>query len=252
MVNLEIVKIDKTLNLNNSYIYKLSLCNKREYIGYFKYTKKVNNLPERLWKHINGDGAEYVKKYKPKIKQNILQCKIYKSSRNFFAYEMFITLQRMDKHGINKVRGGPFSWVRNYNYRERIVIQYFIDEMKQGWINFLRCYNTFKIFDYDDFYVHISGITTSRLFSRQQIGLFNYIIHHIKEKKYIQNCSQRSDDTIYVRIDPVLDEIKRLSKQNEMFRNKNRELSNKVTSYKRKFDELNNNDDSFSNKRQKT
>ena len=41
--------------------------------------------------------------------------------------------------------------------------------------------------DYDDFYVHISGITTSRLFSRQQIGLFNYIIHHIKEKKYIQN-----------------------------------------------------------------
>ena len=67
MVNLEIVKIDKTLNLNNSYIYRLSLCNKREYIGYFKYTKKVNNLPERLWKHINGDGAEYVKKYKPKI-----------------------------------------------------------------------------------------------------------------------------------------------------------------------------------------
>ena len=59
---------------------------------------------------------------------------------------MFITLQRMNKHGINKVRGGPFSWVRNYNYRERIVIQYFIDEMKQGWINFLRCYNTFKIF----------------------------------------------------------------------------------------------------------
>ena len=37
-----------------------------------------------------------------------------------------------------------------------------------------------------------------------------------------------------------------------MFRNKNRELSSKITSYKRKFDKLNNNDDSFSNKRQKT
>jgi len=217
MIEINKVKIEQNLLLGNIYIYELSLQKKRTYIGFMKYKKKINNLPERLWKHLNKteDSAKYVKIYRPKIKNNILQCKITKTENNAFAYEMFLTLKKMNENGINMVRGGPFIWVRDYSYREQTVIRYFINEMSKGWDNFLIIYNIFKQLHEDDFYVYIRGVKPAHLFTRQQIGLFNYVINHIKEKKWNKTSHTRNKDTIYVNLIPMMNIIKSLTVQNK-------------------------------------
>ena len=232
------VEITEKLILGKKYIYKLDLHKKREYIGFFKNTKIVGKLPERLWKHLNCKGAKYTKKYQPKIEENILQCAIYEANMNPFAHEMFYTLERMNYKGINKVRGGPFNWVRDYNTQEKIVIKFFIKEMSKGWNNFVDCYETFKLLNYNDFYVYYTGVLPSRLKYRQQINLFNYITNHIKEKKFQQNCKPRDENTVYVRLEPILDAIKQLRRENENLR-------------KRKFDDDDDSDNERPSKKRK-
>lgn len=216
--NLDKVEIPDKLIQDKQYIYKLCLQKKKEYIGFFENKQTVGKLPKRLWKHINKRGAKYTKKYKPKIEENILQCTIHNANTNPFAHEMFYTLQRMNYRGINNVRGGPFTWVRDYDTKEKIVINFFIDEMKKGWNSFVDCYETFKLFNYNDFYVYHTGIIPSKLKYRQQINLFNYITNHIKEKKFQQKCKPRDKNTVYVRLEPALNEIKRLRRENENLR----------------------------------
>jgi predicted GIY-YIG superfamily endonuclease len=216
--NFDKVEISYELITNKRYIYKLCLEKRKEYIGFFENKKIINKLPERLWKHIHKEGAKYTKKYKPKIQENILQCTIHEANTNAFAHEMFYTLERMNYRGINKVRGGPFIWVRDYNTKEKIVINFFIDEMKKGWNSFVDCYETFKLFNYDDFYVYSSSILPSKLKYQQQINLFNFITNHIKECKFQQKCRARDKNTVYIRLEPALNEIKRLHRENQNLR----------------------------------
>jgi hypothetical protein len=90
--------------------------------------------------------------------------------------------------------------------------------MKKGWNSFVDCYETFKLFNYNDFYVYHTGIIPSKLKYRQQINLFNYITNHIKEKRFQQKCKPRDKNTVYVRLEPALNEIKRLRRDNENLR----------------------------------
>ena len=81
------------------FIYVLELHNGKYYIG------KTNNPQFRLNRHFNYFGSEWTKIYKP---INVLElrpnCDDYDEDK--------ITLQYMDKYGIDNVRGGSFVTVQ--------------------------------------------------------------------------------------------------------------------------------------------
>ena len=81
------------------FIYALQLEQGKYYIG------KTNNPHFRLESHFNLNGSEWTKIYKPvkvlEIKEN---CDDYDEDK--------ITIQYMDKYGINNVRGGSFVSVK--------------------------------------------------------------------------------------------------------------------------------------------
>jgi cellular nucleic acid-binding protein len=81
------------------YIYAIKLDKGKYYIG------KTNNPRFRLQSHFDSNGSSWTKKYKPlevmEIKSN---CDDYDEDK--------ITLQYMDKYGINNVRGGSFVSVK--------------------------------------------------------------------------------------------------------------------------------------------
>jgi cellular nucleic acid-binding protein len=80
-------------------IYVIQLEQGKYYIG------KTNNPQFRLESHFNSNGSEWTKIYKP---INILEIK-----PNCDDYdEDKITIQYMDKYGINNVRGGSFVSVK--------------------------------------------------------------------------------------------------------------------------------------------
>lgn len=81
------------------FIYILQLQQGKYYIG------KTNNPEFRLGSHFNSNGSEWTKIYKPlrvvEVKPN---CDKYDEDK--------ITIQYMDKYGINNVRGGSFVSVK--------------------------------------------------------------------------------------------------------------------------------------------
>lgn len=77
------------------YIYVLQLEHGKFYIG------KTENPQFRLENHFHSNGSEWTKKYKPiKVHELKPNCDDYDENK--------ITLQYMDKYGINNVRGGSF------------------------------------------------------------------------------------------------------------------------------------------------
>ena len=81
------------------YIYALQLENGKYYIG------KTNNPRFRLEDHFNSNGSQWTKFHKPlRILELISNCDDYDEDK--------ITLQYMDKFGIDNVRGGSFVSVK--------------------------------------------------------------------------------------------------------------------------------------------
>lgn len=77
------------------YIYVLELKNGKYYVG------KTNNPAFRLESHFNSSGSEWTKLHKPiNIIDIIPNCDNYDEDK--------ITIQNMEKYGINNVRGGSF------------------------------------------------------------------------------------------------------------------------------------------------
>ena len=103
-----------------AYIYILELSNNKYYIG------RSKNPKSRITKHYNREGSAWTKIHKP-----ILTIDVFKEKSKFD--EDFVTLQYMEKYGIQKVRGGTFSQVKLK--KEEI---YFINKMLNSKSN--RCY----------------------------------------------------------------------------------------------------------------
>ena len=81
------------------FIYTLQLEKGKYYVG------KTNNPQFRLESHFNSNGSEWTKIYKPlKILDIKSNCDNYDEDK--------ITLQNMDKYGINNVRGGSFVSIK--------------------------------------------------------------------------------------------------------------------------------------------
>lgn len=77
------------------YIYAIKLEKDKYYIG------KTSNPKFRLQSHFDSNGSSWTKKYKPlKVIEIISNCDDYDEDK--------ITMQYMDKYGINNVRGGSF------------------------------------------------------------------------------------------------------------------------------------------------
>jgi cellular nucleic acid-binding protein len=80
------------------FIYALQLEQGKIYVG------KTNNPQLRLDNHFNSNGSEWTTKYKPiKVLDIKSNCDDYDEDK--------VTLQYMDKYGINNVRGGSFCKV---------------------------------------------------------------------------------------------------------------------------------------------
>ncbi len=77
------------------FIYTLKLENGKYYVG------KTNNPLFRIEDHFNSNGSEWTRIHKPvKIIELISNCDDYDEDK--------ITIQYMDRYGINNVRGGSF------------------------------------------------------------------------------------------------------------------------------------------------
>ena len=81
------------------YIYAIKLEKEKYYIG------KTSNPQFRLQSHFDSNGSSWTKKYKPlKVIEIMPNCDDYDEDK--------ITMQYMDKYGINNVRGGSFVSVK--------------------------------------------------------------------------------------------------------------------------------------------
>ena len=83
-------------------IYVLRLERGKYYVG--KTTKNY----KRIWQHIDGKGAAWTKKYPPKDGKEILSFRDGLKSSD----ENRITIEMMEKYGINNVRGGDWCRVK--------------------------------------------------------------------------------------------------------------------------------------------
>ncbi len=90
------------------YIYILELENNKYYIG-------KSNIPDiRIENHLNSNGSEYTKVYKPlRLIEIINDCDDFDEDK--------YTLQYMDKYGVNNVRGGSFSEVQLSEENIRVI-----------------------------------------------------------------------------------------------------------------------------------
>ena len=81
------------------YIYAIKLKKEKYYIG------KTTNPQFRLQSHFDSNGSSWTKKYKPlQVIEIIPNCDDYDEDK--------ITMQYMDKYGIDNVRGGSFVSVK--------------------------------------------------------------------------------------------------------------------------------------------
>ncbi len=85
-------------NTPQDYIYILALENGKYYVG------RTKNVENRYNEHLNGDGSEWTKKYKP---TTILKTIICESN---FDEDKYV-LEHMLKFGVNNVRGGIYSTI---------------------------------------------------------------------------------------------------------------------------------------------
>jgi len=67
-------------------------------------------------------------------------------------------------------------------------------------------------------FMYIVVVFYHQLKYQQQINLFNFITNHIKECKFQQKCRARDKNTVYIRLEPALNEIKRLHRENQNLR----------------------------------
>lgn len=102
------------------FIYVLKLEQNKYYIG------KTHDVEKRVDQHLNGNGAEFTKIYKP--------INLIKSYEGKDEDERNETLKYMNKYGINNVRGG--AWCKEKISEEEIS---FIEKMFEGENN--SCYN---------------------------------------------------------------------------------------------------------------
>ncbi len=79
--------------------YALELVDNKFYVG-----KTTLTFYDRFLQHINGEGAEWTKLYKP---VRILEC--YKASDKYEVEEDKTTKKYMEKYGIENVRGGSYT-----------------------------------------------------------------------------------------------------------------------------------------------
>lgn len=85
-----------------STIYTLNLLEGKFYVGHSK------NFNQRLLQHIGGRGAEWTKKYPVQAIHNKFLC----SDDKAVCMETKETCMLMLMHGINNVRGGPWTSLR--------------------------------------------------------------------------------------------------------------------------------------------
>lgn len=91
------------------FIYVLCLEENKYYVG------KTNNPQFRLYKHFNGNGSYWTKKYAPiKIHKIYSSCDDYDEDK--------YTIKMMNKFGICNVRGGSFS--RSILSKQELIIIY--------------------------------------------------------------------------------------------------------------------------------
>lgn len=101
-----------------TYIYVL-LCQEDKY-----YVGKTKDLERRMEEHFSEDGATWTKLYEP--------VKLVETHRaRGMLDENITTLQMMDKHGIENVRGGSFCYTRIGKIR-RAQLEEKIQQMKDG------------------------------------------------------------------------------------------------------------------------
>ncbi|EEM8427503.1 hypothetical protein DFQ98_08840 [Salmonella enterica subsp. enterica serovar Essen] len=75
-------------------VYVLSLEDGYYYVGY------TTNVEHRYQQHLSGEGAQWTKVHKP--------ISIIEIREGGFEEETAVTLEYIEKYGINKVRGGKF------------------------------------------------------------------------------------------------------------------------------------------------
>ena len=192
--------------------------------------KEINQLKEEIESILNDNKAIEVKSINLKGKTSIADFMIIasgNSSRHIQALSE-ILVNKLKEKGINMVRGGPFCWIRDYNNREQVVINFFINEMVKGWDNFLMVYNIFKHFHEDDFYVYTRGFGSkipAWLFTKKSVGIFNCIINHIKDKPFKNNIKPPDKDTLYINLNSAMNIIKSVTIENKLT---NKNIENKL------------------------
>tara|TARA_B100001750_G_C15275664_1_gene479833 strand:- start:44 stop:622 length:579 start_codon:yes stop_codon:yes gene_type:complete len=91
-------------------VYILRLEQGKWYVGW------TNRNIERIWEHVEGDGAKWTQRYPPVEGREVF----YMQDGHKPPDENRITLETMKKHGIRNVRGGDWCMVkmRKKTYRE--------------------------------------------------------------------------------------------------------------------------------------
>ena len=89
-------------------VYRLQLTNNKYYIG------KSDNIEKRIWCHMNDNGSYWTRKYKV-----IKRLQPITDVTNSKFWELEETLENINKHGIDNVRGSMFSKI-TLNREDRI------------------------------------------------------------------------------------------------------------------------------------
>ncbi len=107
---------NKTQIFKEKFLYVLKLQNNKYYVGITK------DIDHRLQEHVAGKGSWFTKLYKP---EKIIQADRYTdiSENEMFDIETFVTVEYMQKYGINNVRGGKLM-SKNSNHFVHIYNKY--------------------------------------------------------------------------------------------------------------------------------
>ena len=98
-------------------------------MGYYYYVGKSNHPKRRLEDHQNGKGAEFTKLHKNEHME--LEAPLTAIYGDVAAWERSETLSRMNKHGVDYVRGSTFAQV-NLSQQQRDDIEIGIRDMSSS------------------------------------------------------------------------------------------------------------------------